>query len=79
MYNFAGVTSIEKYTEENGLDLNDLLPGMRHFGEKVVKDLCAKALAQNKQIEFYYASDQDMKIDKLSYRFIAGTVPQSTF
>jgi len=48
------------------------------FGEQVIESLCQEALAQNQQIEFYYASESDRQMDKLSYRFIDSTFDKST-
>jgi hypothetical protein len=40
-----------------------------------VEDLARTAIEKKQNIEFYYASDEDLKADKLSYRFIARKAP----
>jgi hypothetical protein len=67
--------SINQYLQESGQSVNDLLAGTNFFGYPAVEDLARTAIEKKQNIEFYYASDEDLKADKLSYRFIARKAP----
>ena len=64
---------IEKYLEVNGIsNTNHLYDGLSAFGLQVIIDILRKeAIPQKKIVEFYYASDEDLECDKLSYRLVS--------
>jgi hypothetical protein len=62
--------NIQRYLAENPEALNTIMEGTTHFGETRMNELTGMALEQKRIIEFYYATDQDMVADKLSFRII---------
>ena len=65
------MTNIHKYLEKNRLQLKDVVIGMFAFGKVAMDSVCEEALNEDKLIEFYVASEDELVMDKLSYRFIS--------
>lgn len=60
---------IETYIKRTGQTESDITSGYSYFGIDMVKDLVAEADRQKKKLIFYYATDEDQQLDKLSYKF----------
>jgi hypothetical protein len=65
------MTNIHKYLEKNQLQLEDVAVGMFAFGRVAMDCVCEEALNEDKLIEFYIASEDELVMDKLSYRLIS--------
>jgi hypothetical protein len=60
---------IETYIKRTGQEEVDITSGYSFFGTERVLELVAEAERENKKLVFYYATEQDEKMDNLSYRF----------
>lgn len=65
-------THSTEYLTLHNLPIDGLMEGLLHFGSDQVEKICKEALSKEKEIEFYYATEEDEIADKLSYRFIPG-------
>jgi len=65
----ASTKNIDRYVSSHSDSLKNITTGINFYGESVVDDLCRQAIEKGKLIEFYYADDQALQADKLSFRF----------
>lgn len=63
------LAEIETYIKRTGQEEIDITAGYSFYGVDRVLELVAEAEQQNKKLVFFYASDEDQQIDKLSYKF----------
>ena len=60
---------IETYIKRTGQEENDITAGISAYGVARVLELVAEAEDKKQKLVFYYASDEDMEADALSYKF----------
>lgn len=61
--------AVKTYLNRTGQTESDITSGYSFFGIDQVLSLVKEAERQNKKLVFYYATEEDERIDKLSYRF----------
>ena len=66
-------TSIESYLQSNPGEDKTIMQGVVFFGQQKVEEIAGLAVEQEKKIDFFYANDDDLKSDILSWRLIPRT------
>lgn len=51
-------------------ELENIMAGLYAYGRDETDRLVKEAVKQNKKLVFYYASDDDLLCDVLSYKFV---------